>query len=80
VLLTIKQDVRDAGTCKRRVYYQEQIRNHPAGYRVIVPEDAAGSCSYDLQKIACIVQSCIISTSSDRITKELDLILWLIEK
>jgi nicotinamidase-related amidase len=44
-----------------------------AGYRVIVPEDAVGSWSSDLHKQSLsIMRSWIITTSSDRIIRELD--------
>jgi nicotinamidase-related amidase len=47
-----------------------------AGYRVIVPEDAAGSWSTDLYEQAlAVMRSWIIKTTSDRIIKELNLLL-----
>jgi nicotinamidase-related amidase len=47
-----------------------------AGYRVIVPEDAVGSWSADLHEQALdVMRSWIIRTTSDRIIKELNLLL-----
>ena len=47
-----------------------------AGYRVIVPEDAVGSWSADLHEQALkVMRSWIIRTTSDRIIKELKLLL-----
>jgi nicotinamidase-related amidase len=47
-----------------------------AGYRVIVPEDAVGSWSPDLHEQALeIMRSWTIMTTSDRIIKELNLLL-----
>ena len=46
------------------------------GYRVIVPEDAVGSWSADLHEQALdVMRSWIIRTTSDRIIKELNLLL-----
>jgi nicotinamidase-related amidase len=47
-----------------------------AGYRVIVPEDAVGSWSPDLHEQAlAVMRSWIIKTTSDRIIRELDMLL-----
>jgi biuret amidohydrolase len=47
-----------------------------SGYRVIVPEDAVGSWSPDLHTQALeVMRSWIIRTTSDRIIKELNLLL-----
>ncbi|MGZ6250349.1 MAG: cysteine hydrolase family protein [Syntrophales bacterium] len=47
-----------------------------AGYRVIVPEDALGSWNQDLHEQAlAVMRSWVIRTTSDRIIKELNLLL-----